>query len=92
MIDSTHPAVRRIEAIEALARESDVPVDTVASMYHIEVTKLERVARIKTYVPVLAGRRVRSLLRDGVDADVSVEFAPELDHCSGSDQDDKDVE
>jgi hypothetical protein len=48
---------------ETLARETDTPVDTVREIYRVEREKLERSARIKTYVPVLAHRRVKALLQ-----------------------------
>lgn len=73
MIDSTGKtsASKDLAAIEALARENDVSFEAVESLYRIEVVKLEQVARIKTYVPVLAGRRVRSLLREDSARDAS---------------------
>ena len=46
-----------------LARETDTPLDTVREIYQVERDKLERSARIKTYVSVLAHRRVKALLR-----------------------------
>ncbi len=71
MIDSTGKTSvsKDLAAIEALARENDVSVEAVESLYRIEVGKLERVARIKTYVPVLAGRQVRNLLRQDAERD-----------------------
>jgi len=48
--------------IESLAREMEMPADVVKDIYVIEHSKLERVARIKTFVPVLASRRVKRLL------------------------------
>lgn len=50
--------------IESLAREADMPREIVAKLYNVERAKLERVAKIKTYVPVLAHRRVKALLRE----------------------------
>jgi hypothetical protein len=49
--------------IELLARQSGVPVDTVQEIYRAELDKLERSARIKTFVSVLAHRRVKALLQ-----------------------------
>jgi len=49
--------------IESLARETNMPVATVQEMYQIEHAKLDQVAKIKTYVPVLIRRRVKELLR-----------------------------
>jgi hypothetical protein len=47
---------------EMLARETDTPVDRVREIYRVERDKLEHSARIKTYIPVLAHRRVKALL------------------------------
>jgi hypothetical protein len=48
--------------IEMLARETDVPVDIVHQIYEAEHDRLNRTARIKTYVPVLIRRHVKALL------------------------------
>lgn len=48
---------------ETLARETDTPLDTVREIYRIERDELERSARIKTYISVLAHRRVKNLLK-----------------------------
>jgi hypothetical protein len=50
--------------IELFARETDMPIETVHEIYNIEHAKLEQVARIKTYVPVLIRRRVKELLQN----------------------------
>jgi len=50
--------------IESLARETDMPLERVQELYTIEREKLERTARIKTYVPVLIHRHVKALLRE----------------------------
>jgi hypothetical protein len=50
--------------IESLARETDMPLQVVEEIYTIERAKLERTARIKTYVPVLIHRHVKALLRE----------------------------
>lgn len=49
--------------IELLARKTGTPVDAVQEIYRIEREKLERSARIKTFVSVLAHRRVRAFLQ-----------------------------
>jgi hypothetical protein len=49
--------------IELLARETRMPRDLVAKIYTIERAKLEKTARIKTYVPVLIHRHVKAILR-----------------------------
>jgi hypothetical protein len=50
--------------IESLARETDMPVELVQEIYRTEHARLERTARIKTYVPVLIHRHVKALLRE----------------------------
>jgi stringent starvation protein B len=50
--------------IEGIARETDMPVELVQAIYARERAKLERTARIKTYVPVLVHRHVKALLRE----------------------------
>jgi Protein of unknown function (DUF3562) len=49
--------------IELLARETDMPRELVETLYTRERVKLERTARIKTYIPVLIHRHVKALLR-----------------------------
>jgi len=41
-----------------------MPVALVQAIYASERAKLERTARIKTYVPVLIHRQVKALLRE----------------------------
>jgi Protein of unknown function (DUF3562) len=50
--------------IELLARETDSPLHVVEKIYASERAKLERSARIKTYVPVLTHRCVKERLRE----------------------------
>jgi hypothetical protein len=50
--------------IELLARETDMPRELVETLYTRERVKLERTARIKTYIPVLIHRHVKALLRE----------------------------
>jgi hypothetical protein len=50
--------------IESLARETHVPRALVERLYSSERAKLERTARIKTYVPVLTHRHVKALLKE----------------------------
>jgi hypothetical protein len=56
-------AVARESEIELLARETGTPVEMVEEIYRVELDKLERSARIKSYVSVLAHRRVKALLQ-----------------------------
>jgi len=57
-------SAKHAAAIESLAQESAMPVEQVAELYRVECAQLELVARIKTYVPVIASRRVRIQLRN----------------------------
>jgi hypothetical protein len=50
--------------IELLAQETHVPRALVERLYSRERAKLERTARIKTYVPVLTHRHVKALLKE----------------------------
>ncbi len=50
--------------IELLARETDMPRELVETLYTRERAKLERTARIKTYIPVLIHRHVKALLQE----------------------------
>jgi len=50
--------------IESLARETDMPVELVQEIYTSERAKLERTARIKTFVAVLVHRQVKARLRE----------------------------
>ena len=50
-------------AIEALARESHVPIDQVAQLYELELTALKAGARITGFLTILTTRKVRALLR-----------------------------
>jgi hypothetical protein len=59
-----HPLGHAEEEIAILARETDMPLEVVEELYAIEHAKLERTARIKTYVPVLLHRNVKALLRE----------------------------
>jgi len=53
----------RESEIETLARDTDTPVDVVEKIYRVERDKIEREARIKTFVSVLVHRRVKALLQ-----------------------------
>ena len=50
-------------AIEFLAQESQVPLDEVARLYEDERAELAVGARITGFLPILALRKVRALLR-----------------------------
>jgi len=50
--------------IELLACETHTSRELVKVVYSSERAKLERTARIKTYIPVLVHRHVKALLRE----------------------------
>jgi hypothetical protein len=52
--------------IELLARETRMPRELVAKLYTNERAKLERTARIKTYIPVRIHRQVKAMLREAM--------------------------
>lgn len=53
----------RDPAIEFLADESHVPPEEVAKLYGGELTKLKADARVTAYLPIIAFRNVREMLR-----------------------------
>lgn len=64
-INQSHSLPTNADAeIESLARETDMPVILVQDIYISERAKMERTARIKTYVPILIHRHVKALLRE----------------------------
>jgi hypothetical protein len=60
---NSYDLASRKSEIELLARETDMPVDIVDEIYNTEHAKLDRVARIKTFVPLLTRRHVKELLQ-----------------------------
>ena len=61
---NTGRASSHVAVVEALAKELQLPVDSVAGAYFQEVARLEESARIKTFVSVLAVGAVRNGLRN----------------------------
>ena len=53
---------RQNATIEALARETDMPVAVVEEIYVTQHSALEKDARVKTYLPVLTSSRVKHIL------------------------------
>jgi hypothetical protein len=65
MVMSAQKLVRPADAdteIELLARETEMPRELVETLYTRERDRLEKTARIKTYIPVLIHRHVKALL------------------------------
>lgn len=55
-------AAQQSATIEALARETDMPVAVVKEIYVTQHTQLDKEARVKTYLPVLISSRVKHIL------------------------------
>lgn len=53
---------------ERLARETNTPLEEVTEIYEIQTAELERNARIKTFVDVLAIHRTRVVLNSRTSA------------------------
>lgn len=60
--DNAGDPAKEQQAIEALARESDAPVEHVRELYEMEHARLNSQARVKTFVSVIAARLVRNVL------------------------------
>jgi hypothetical protein len=58
----SHDSKPRESATERLARETNTPLEKVTEIYKSESAELERTARIKTFVDVLAIHRTRVAL------------------------------
>jgi hypothetical protein len=50
-------------AIESLAQESSLSVDTVREIYEVELSNLESEARVMQFLPLITSRKVREVLR-----------------------------
>jgi hypothetical protein len=61
--DAREYRANRDSDIECLARETGTPIELVNKIYRAEHAKLDRVARIKTFMPVLIRRHVKELLQ-----------------------------
>lgn len=60
--NSAGDPAKQQQAIEALAKESDTPVEHVRELYEFEHARLASQARVKTFVSVIATRLVRNVL------------------------------
>jgi len=59
----TNTALLDRSMVEELAATSQAPVDLVERVYRVELTSLESHARIRLYLPIIARRRAREVLR-----------------------------
>jgi hypothetical protein len=62
-VESRDLNVKDVAMIEAISRDEGMPFDQVSEIYRIECAQLEEVARVKTFVSVIASRRTRNRLR-----------------------------
>jgi uncharacterized protein DUF3562 len=58
------------QTIEALAKESLMAVEQVRVLYEAEHARLSETAKIKTYIPVIAARLVRTALHQTLSGSV----------------------
>ena len=65
MVDEaeSNRATQQDRLVESLARETNTSIADVHELLKIERARLETGARVKTFVPVLASRRVKLALR-----------------------------
>jgi hypothetical protein len=59
---ASHAPGNQSATIEALARETDMPIAIVREIYVTEHSQLEKDARVKTYLPILTSSRVKHIL------------------------------
>ena len=66
MVTSNHALLEpeHVNAIGALASETNRPLEEVAGMYAATLRKLRAGARIEKYLSVLVSKKVRSVLRE----------------------------
>ena len=55
--------VQREGTLQALAQRANLPMQAVSDLYDEEVAKLTATSRVKRFISVIAGRRVRQRLR-----------------------------
>lgn len=49
--------------LELIARAAELPIEEVTDVYIIERTQLQQVARIQTYVPLIAEKHARDRIK-----------------------------
>jgi hypothetical protein len=55
--------LQREGTLQALAERANLPMQAVSDLYDAEVAKLTATSRVKRFISVIAGRRVRQRLR-----------------------------
>jgi len=70
-------------AIQRLSERSHASLQDVEQMYLVELSRLESHARIKQYLPLLASRRVRELLRHAQGGSSGRSLPYPDGHCHG---------
>jgi hypothetical protein len=56
-------AIHRDGTLRALARQTDTPIQAVSDLYEEEVARLTATSRVKRFISVIAGRRVKQRLQ-----------------------------
>jgi hypothetical protein len=65
MPDDTGESKQHLHAIRSLALETGTPEDELEKIYSFVLTGLFEEAKVKTYLPILVSRRVKSILTRG---------------------------
>ena len=60
----TEPFAERSRAIAEIAHELDVPIERVDRVFQREISRLLKRARVRQFIPILAMRNTRHLLRE----------------------------
>ncbi len=53
-----------LRLVEALARQTSQPLDEARRVYEVQFLELEKVARVRAYLPILAAKHARDILLD----------------------------
>ena len=51
------------QSVENLSAYLDMPRDHIFAVYDQELIRMEQMARVRDYLPILVSRRVKSMLR-----------------------------
>jgi hypothetical protein len=63
LIEPLAGAAKHEQVIHAIATEMDVSVERVRAIYELECSRLDAHARVKTFVPLIATRLVKTALQ-----------------------------
>ena len=63
--DGNDPGSRQsMRLVEALAQQTRQPLDEVRRVFELQFLELEKVARVRTYLHILAAKQARDILLD----------------------------